>query len=56
MGLLVEPRNPQALAEGIIEVRDHPAKYNKPHDEVYELFSPERAIDEYEALFSRMIG
>jgi len=56
MGRLVEPRDPDSLAEGIIEVLQHPQRYAKDHDEIVERFSPERAIDEYEALFRRMIG
>jgi glycosyltransferase involved in cell wall biosynthesis/SAM-dependent methyltransferase len=56
MGLLVEPHNPQALAEGIVKVLPNPAAYRKPDAEIRSIFSLQRTLDEYEALMHEMLG
>jgi glycosyltransferase involved in cell wall biosynthesis len=48
MGLLVPPRNPQALGEGIIEVLDNPDKYYKPLDMIDAAFNLNETVDRYE--------
>ena len=55
MGLLVEPRDEQDLARGIVQVLSNPNGYIKPFDHVHSLFDPQKAITEYENLFASMI-
>ena len=54
MGLLVEPRSPAALAEGLIEVLRNRACYTRSRAEIRAIFNPERTLDEYEALFTEL--
>ncbi len=54
MGLLVEPRNPAALAEGLAAVLDDPARYCRPYEAVRAIFDPDRAIRDYEALLGEL--
>lgn len=54
MGLLVEPRNPTALADGLAEVLDDPARYYRSYETIRAIFDPDRAIDDYEALLGEM--
>ena len=54
-GLLVEPRNPRALADGIIQVLRNPAAYTKPRPEVEAILGRERSLDEYEALYRSLV-
>jgi glycosyltransferase involved in cell wall biosynthesis len=56
MGLLVEPRDEQALARGIVEVLRNRSAYVRPFAEVHERFDPQRAISEYEQLFADLIA
>jgi len=56
MGRLVEPRNPQALADGIVELLRDPARYQPTRERVRAFFSTERSLDEYEALMERLVG
>lgn len=55
MGLLVEPCNPAALAEGLIEVLTHRERYLRPYEVIRAIFDPDRAISQYEQLFECMI-
>jgi hypothetical protein len=48
MGLLVPPRNPQALGEGIVEVLDNPNKYHKPLAVIDAAFNLKETVDRYE--------
>jgi glycosyltransferase involved in cell wall biosynthesis/ubiquinone/menaquinone biosynthesis C-methylase UbiE len=56
MGMLVAPRNPTALAEGLARVLRDRACYVKSRAEVRAVFDPVRSVDEYEALSARLIG
>ena len=50
------PHDPAALADALVEVlRDRPA-YVEPRAEIAACFDPERSLDEYEALFERLVG
>jgi glycosyltransferase involved in cell wall biosynthesis len=54
-GRLVNPRDPRALAEGIVEVLKNPESVEpNPHD-VRGVFDPKRSIDEYEELLLKLI-
>lgn len=56
MGRIVPPHDPAALADALVEVlRDRPA-YVKPRAEIAACFDPERSLDDYEALFERLVG
>jgi glycosyltransferase involved in cell wall biosynthesis len=54
MGLLVEPRNERALAEGLIEVLSHRDAYVRPHEEILAVFDPDESIVQYEQLLQSM--
>jgi glycosyltransferase involved in cell wall biosynthesis/ubiquinone/menaquinone biosynthesis C-methylase UbiE len=54
MGRLVEPRNPAALADGIVELLGNPAPYQPNLARVHEIFSAQRSLDQYEALMERL--
>jgi len=56
MGLLVEPRNPRALAEGLVRVLEARASYLKPYAEIRQVFSTEKTIAQYESLLLNMAG
>jgi glycosyltransferase involved in cell wall biosynthesis len=55
MGLLVEPRNPAALAEGLVQALTQRERYLKPYEEIRAIFDPDRSIVQYERLFESMI-
>ncbi|MBI4675656.1 MAG: glycosyltransferase family 4 protein [Chloroflexi bacterium] len=55
MGKLVTPRDPQALAEGLIEVLNHHDAYLKTRAEIRQVFNTERTLDEYEKLFESLV-
>jgi glycosyltransferase involved in cell wall biosynthesis len=54
-GRLVRPRDPAALAEGIIEVLTNHTRYRPAPEAVRAVFDPERAVDEYEDLMLRLL-
>lgn len=54
MGRLVEPRNPTALADGLVQVLQARASYVKPYDEIRKVFCTARTLDQYEALLQSM--
>jgi glycosyltransferase involved in cell wall biosynthesis/ubiquinone/menaquinone biosynthesis C-methylase UbiE len=56
MGLLVKPRCPSELADGLIAVLRDPAAYMRSRSEIRQIFNTERTLDEYEALMARMAG
>lgn len=56
MGRLVEARNPQALAEGLVDVLRDPTGYSKRREEIRAFFNTQRTLDEYEALMCTMVG
>lgn len=55
MGNLVTPRDPQAMAEGLVEVLTHRAAYTKTRTQIREVFNTERTLDEYEKLFESLV-
>ncbi|MDI7275530.1 MAG: glycosyltransferase family 4 protein [Anaerolineae bacterium] len=54
MGLLVRPHDPEALAEGLVEVLRAPERYRRTPDEVRRVFSTERTVTQYEQLLQRL--
>ena len=50
MGLLVEPRNSKALADGLLQVLAAPERYIRPRAEIARIFDYDRAISDYENL------
>jgi len=50
MGLIVPPRDPDALAEALIEVITHRQNYVKPRAQIEACFDLNRTVQEYEAL------
>jgi glycosyltransferase involved in cell wall biosynthesis len=50
MGVLVEPRSPQALAAGLSAVLEDTARYVRSRKDVEALFDPVASIDAYERL------
>ena len=55
MGLLVEPRNPRALADGLIEVLKNTDHYTRSYEHVRSHFDTQRTVTEYERLFERLV-
>jgi glycosyltransferase involved in cell wall biosynthesis/SAM-dependent methyltransferase len=55
MGRLVRPRDPQALAEGIVAELLHPEAAQPTRAAVREVFSTTRALDAYEILMERLV-
>jgi glycosyltransferase involved in cell wall biosynthesis len=56
MGRLVTPRDPAALAEGILEVAGNLDEYRARHGVALEVFDPEKTYDAYETLFQESLG
>jgi glycosyltransferase involved in cell wall biosynthesis/ubiquinone/menaquinone biosynthesis C-methylase UbiE len=56
LGRLVEPRNPAALANGIVELLRDPAQYQPTPERVRAVFNSQRSLDEYEALMERLVA
>jgi len=50
MGKLVAPRDPQALAEGLLDVLDDPDAYVKSQAQIRAVFNFEETLSRYEAL------
>ncbi len=55
MGKLVTSRDPQALANGLIQVLNHREAYTKSRAEIRAVFNTEQTLDEYEALFESLV-
>jgi len=55
MGKLVAPRDPKALAEGIIAVIRAPEAYARPRHEIEAVFSVGKAITAYEELLQSLV-
>ena len=51
MGEIARPGDAADLARRVLAVLESPEKYRRPHSEIQSLFSPERAIDEYESVY-----
>jgi glycosyltransferase involved in cell wall biosynthesis len=56
MGRIVAARDPQALAEGIVEVATHLDDYRARRAVALEIFDPEKTFDAYENLFEESLG
>jgi glycosyltransferase involved in cell wall biosynthesis len=54
MGVIVPPRDPEALSRALIQVLKNPAAYVRPRSEVSACFDLDRALAQYEALFERV--
>jgi len=54
MGRLVPPRNPKALAEGIVEVVKNKDRFKIDRSKVFELFGMEKTMESYENLFKNL--
>lgn len=55
MGKLVAPRDPNALAAGLVEVLNNRAAYVKTRVEIRRVFDTEKTLDEYEKLFESLV-
>src|SRR5262249_62408023 len=55
MGRLVRPRDPQALADGIVGMLRDPAPYQPTREAVLKVFNPQRSLAEYEALMEQLV-
>lgn len=56
MGVLVPPRDPEALGAGILRVLADRDRYLRPRPEIERLFSAEATVDRYQELFGRLCG
>lgn len=56
MGKLVAPRDPRALAEGLIEGLTNRHAYMKTRAQIREIFNTEKTLDEYEKLFETLVN
>ncbi|OQY92979.1 MAG: hypothetical protein B6D41_07930 [Chloroflexi bacterium UTCFX4] len=55
MGKLVAPRDPQALADGLVEVLTRRDAYMKTRAQIRAIFNTAKTLDEYEKLFETLI-
>lgn len=55
MGQLVRPRDPQALADGLVQVLSDPAPYLRTREQIRQVFDTERTVTEYEQLMQRLV-
>jgi glycosyltransferase involved in cell wall biosynthesis len=55
MGKTVPPRDPARLAEAVLEVLDHRAKFVQPAGSIVERFSPDATAALYESLFLEIL-
>jgi glycosyltransferase involved in cell wall biosynthesis len=53
MGRLVPPRQPEALADALIDVLHHRASYVKPRNEIVARFDLEDSLRQYESIFAQ---
>jgi glycosyltransferase involved in cell wall biosynthesis len=56
MGRIVPPRDPEALAEAIIDILNRPESFLGNPDDVRQHYSPETVARQYEALFKELIN
>jgi glycosyltransferase involved in cell wall biosynthesis len=56
MGLVVPPRDPEALSRALVEVLANRAAFVRPRPDVAACFDLDRALAGYEALFERVRG
>ena len=55
MGMIVPPRDANALAQAIIAILDHPQQYRGDPQLIAQRFSPQAVAAEYEALFAEQL-
>jgi glycosyltransferase involved in cell wall biosynthesis len=55
MGLLVEPRNPRALANGLTAVLQNAQQYTQPRHVIRSIFDTSKCVEAYEQLMDRML-
>jgi len=55
MGEIAPIGDPAGLAEAMLQVLDHQERYIRPREEIAARFSTEKTVDEYEALFERLL-
>jgi glycosyltransferase involved in cell wall biosynthesis len=53
MGQIVPQRDPQAIGEAIVEILDHPEKYQHTREQIASIFSFQQTVDQYESLFQQ---
>ena len=56
MGEVVAPGDPSALAAAVTRVVEQPELYRRTRAEIEELYTLERTVAQYEALFSSVVG
>ncbi len=56
MGRIVPIKDPAALADAVVEVVQHRARYARPREAISALYSVERTAAEYERLFREVIA
>ena len=56
MGCLVPSHNPEALAQGIVELLGDPSPYLRTREQIRKVFNTEHSLSEYEALLKRLTG
>jgi glycosyltransferase involved in cell wall biosynthesis len=54
MGLLVEPCNAQALADGLLQVMADPPQYARSYEQIRAVFDTEKTVAQYERLLQSM--
>jgi glycosyltransferase involved in cell wall biosynthesis len=55
MGEIVPPHDPTALGEALVRVLRSPEAYVRPVSEVSSIFSLDKTIDQYEAVFQHSL-
>jgi glycosyltransferase involved in cell wall biosynthesis len=55
MGEIAPIGDPAGLAEAMLQVLDHQERYIRPREEIAARFSTEKTVDEYAALFERLL-
>ncbi len=56
MGEIARRGDAADLSRRILAVLEAPERYRRPHSEIQALFSPDRALDEYEAVYRSVAG
>jgi len=56
MGRIVPPRNALALGEAIIDVLDHPDKYQGDPAQIARMFAPASIAEQYEKVFGAVLS
>lgn len=54
MGRLVQPHSPRALAQGLLEVLQHPERYRRSKADIRAVFDTTRTLDQYESLLAEL--